>query len=52
MASMLPTVAWLREELFGLELVVARAAEREIHEGALHEGRSATVQVVGLRRAT
>ncbi len=49
--TMLPTVAQLREELIGLELVVARDVERDIHEGALHDGRSATVQVVGERRA-
>lgn len=46
--TMLPTVEQLREELVGLELVVAKQVEREIHEGVLHDGRSATVQVVGV----
>jgi SAM-dependent methyltransferase len=36
----------LREELEGLEFEVAREVEREIHEGLLHRGRSAVVQVV------
>lgn len=49
-AALLPTLAALELELGGLDLVVAREVEREIHEGALHEGRSATVQVVAVRR--
>lgn len=48
--DMLPTVAQLQEELVGLDLLVARAVERDIHEGSLHGGRSATVQVIGQRR--
>lgn len=47
--TMLPTLAQLREELVGLELVVAQEVEREIHEGILHGGQSATVQIVGVR---
>lgn len=46
----LPTLSGLREELAGLELVVAREANREIHEGRKHIGPSATVQVVGIKR--
>lgn len=49
--SYLPTLAGLRDELAGLDLVVARAADREIHEGPFHGGASATVQVVGIRRS-
>jgi SAM-dependent methyltransferase len=49
-AAMMPTLAGLRGELAGLELVVAREADREIHEGRFHGGPSATVQVVGIRR--
>lgn len=49
-AAMMPTLAGLRGELAGLDLVVAREADREIHEGRLHGGPSATVQVVGIRR--
>jgi SAM-dependent methyltransferase len=48
--ALLPTLATLREELAGLDLVVARDAEREIHEGALHDGRSATVQIVAVKQ--
>lgn len=47
--TMLPTLAQLREELVGLDLVVAQEVEREIHEGILHGGQSATVQIVGVR---
>jgi SAM-dependent methyltransferase len=44
--SMLPSLADLERELDGLTFVVGREVEREIHEGALHSGMSATVQVV------
>ena len=43
-------MAELREQLSPLELVVVRDADREIHEGRLHDGPSATVQLVGIRR--
>ncbi len=33
-----------------LDLVVAREVDREIHEGRFHDGPSATVQLVGVRR--
>lgn len=46
-----PTLAALREELAGLEFVHAVELERHIHEGALHHGRSAVVQVVARRPA-
>ncbi|MBW7932290.1 MAG: methyltransferase domain-containing protein [Gemmatimonadaceae bacterium] len=46
-----PTLAALREELAGLEFVHAVELERDIHEGALHHGRSAVVQVVARRPA-
>lgn len=48
--AMMPTLAQLRDELVGLELVVARESDREIDEGPFHRGPSATVQVVGVRR--
>lgn len=48
---MLPTLAELTQDLGELELIVAREAEREIHEGRLHSGRSATIQVVGRKRS-
>jgi SAM-dependent methyltransferase len=48
--SLLGTLAELRDQLGALELVIARDVNREIHEGRLHDGPSATVQVVGIRR--
>ena len=48
--AMMPPLADLRAELGGLDLVVATAADREIHEGKGHGGMSATVQLVGVRR--
>jgi SAM-dependent methyltransferase len=36
----------LREELAGLDFEIAREVEREVHEGPLHGGPSATVQIV------
>lgn len=48
--EMLPTLAELREELAGLELEVAVEREREVHEGELHHGTSAVVQVIARRR--
>jgi len=39
----------LQQELDGLDWVVARELEREIQEGTLHVGRSAVVQLVGMR---
>ena len=49
--SLLPTLAELRRELEPLDLVVAAEVEREIHEGVFHDGRSATVQLLGIKRA-
>lgn len=49
--TLLSTLAELREQLSTLELVVARDANREIHEGRFHDGPSATVQLVGIRPA-
>jgi len=48
--TMMPTLDQLRDELVGLDLVIARDADREIHEGRFHGGPSATVQVVGVKR--
>jgi len=50
-AAMMPTLAELREDLAALELEIAREVERDVHEGAFHGGRSATVQIVARRRA-
>jgi SAM-dependent methyltransferase len=49
-AALLMTLAGLKEELSPLTIEIGREVEREIHEGAFHGGRSATVQLVGVRR--
>lgn len=41
----------LREELAGLELVIAREIEREVVEGRYHTGRGAVVQVLARKPA-
>jgi SAM-dependent methyltransferase len=45
-AELLLTLDAAREELAGLELLHAGEIVREVHEGKLHEGRSAVVQVI------
>ena len=49
-ADLLPTLAGLRRELAGLELVHAEEIERVVHEGKGHHGLSAVVQVSACRR--
>jgi hypothetical protein len=44
--TLLMTLATLRQELHGLDFEVAVEREREVHEGKLHGGRSAVVQLV------
>ena len=39
----------LRQELTGLDLVIAQEIERDVHEGRGHTGRSAVVQILGVR---
>jgi len=50
-ATLLMTLAALREELAGLEFLVARDCERDINEGPGHHGRSAVVQICARRPA-
>lgn len=45
----LPSLEELEEELDGLEFLVARETEREVHEGRMHTGRGSVVQLVGRR---
>lgn len=45
-ADLLMTLAAVRDELAGLELVVGDERVREVHEGAHHDGPSAVLQVV------
>ena len=49
--ALLPTLASLRTELAGLDLVIARECERDVIEGAGHSGRAAVVQVLARRGA-
>lgn len=48
--ALLPTLTALREELAGLEFLVARELERDVIEGTSHSGRSAVVQVAARAR--
>jgi hypothetical protein len=45
-ADMMMTLATVREELAGLELLEAGEKIREVHEGKHHSGPSAVLQVV------
>ncbi len=45
----LPSLEELEEELEGLEFLVARETEREVHEGRMHTGKGSVVQLVGRR---
>jgi len=45
-ADLMMTLAVLRQELAGLDLLVAQEIERVVREGKGHHGRSAVVQVV------
>ncbi len=44
--ALLPTLATLQKELAGLDFLVGVERERQVHEGKLHDGKSAVVQVV------
>lgn len=48
--GLLYTLDALRDDLDGLTLEVAVEREREVHEGGLHHGTSAVVQVLGFAR--
>lgn len=48
--ALLMTLAGLKEELAPLTIEIGREVEREIYEGALHGGPSATVQLAAARR--
>ncbi|MFO0647645.1 MAG: class I SAM-dependent methyltransferase [Polyangiales bacterium] len=48
--SLLYTLDDLREDLAGLSFEIAVEKEREIHEGVLHNGMSAVVQVLAFAR--
>lgn len=48
--SLLMTADALREDLAGLHFEILQEIERDVFEGGGHEGRSAVVQVLGVRR--
>lgn len=48
--TLMMTRSDLERDLQGLDLVVLREIERDVHEGSFHGGRSATVQVVAVKR--
>ena len=48
--DLLVTLSELRTELRGLDLEVAREIERDVQEGRCHQGRSAVVQVLAVKR--
>jgi SAM-dependent methyltransferase len=47
--ELLMTLAGLREELSGLQFLIARELERDVTEGAGHTGRGAVVQILARR---
>ena len=47
--EMCMTMSGLRDELRGLELLVAQEVEREVNEGSLHCGRGSVVQIVACK---
>jgi SAM-dependent methyltransferase len=49
--DMLMTLGSLKDELRGLDLVVAQEIERDFREGRYHKGRGAVVQIVGIKVA-
>ena len=47
--ELLMTLDSLRDELSGLEFIVAREIERDVTEGSFHQGRGAVVQILARR---
>jgi len=47
--ELLMTLDNLRDELSGLEFIVAREIERDVTEGSFHQGRGAVVQILARR---
>jgi len=48
--DLLVALSELRAELSGLDLEIAQEIERDVQEGRCHQGRSAVVQVVAVKR--
>ena len=51
-AAMMMDIGTLRDELNGLEFEVAQEVVRDIREGAFHDGRGATVQLIARKAET
>lgn len=51
-AAMMMDLGTLRDELSGLEFEVAQEVVRDIHEGAFHDGKGATVQLIARKAKT
>lgn len=51
-AELMMELKTVREELAGLDLVIAREVDREINEGTLHSGPSAVIQVLARKPVT
>ena len=47
--ELLMSLADLKDDLRGLEFIIAMETEREINEGRFHDGRGAVVQVIGVK---
>ena len=47
--EMLMTQDCLREELFGLDFLIAREVERKVNEGSFHSGPGSVVQILACR---
>jgi hypothetical protein len=47
--ELLMTLSALRDELSGLDFLVARELERDVSEGSGHTGHGAVVQILGRR---
>jgi SAM-dependent methyltransferase len=48
--DLLVTLSELRTDLHGLDLELAREVERDVQEGRCHQGRSAVVQILAVKR--
>jgi SAM-dependent methyltransferase len=50
-AELMMDLKSLREELAGLDFVIAREMERDVREGMFHGGRSAVVQILAFKQS-
>lgn len=50
--ELLVGIETLKQELLGLDILLAQEIEREVVEGRLHTGRGSVAQLIGINRAT